>query len=142
MKTVINYKQIFILLTLLTLVSCFKYKEEDREYNELKKLPNEKLTKLELVNYINMDTVNEKIFKTSFKMKNSGNRVMKNVFIKGICSCTTFSDYKKTLLPNEEQTIDVTIDLAEEKGNFLKEIFLYGTFYPYSRKIQIVGFKK
>jgi hypothetical protein len=61
---------------------------------------------------------------------------------KGICICTTLTDYKKTLLPNEEQTIEITVDLAEEKGNFLKEIFLYGTFYPYQRKIQIVGYRK
>ena len=139
MKTVIKIQIILCLIFLFT--SC-KYKQVDKELEVLKQFPNNKLTKLELVSYINMDTVNSKIFKTSFKMKNVGTKSMDSIFIKGICICTTLTDYKKTLLPNEEQTIGITVDLAEEKGNFLKEIFLYGTFYPYQRKIQIVGYRK
>jgi hypothetical protein len=139
MKTVIKIQIILCLIFLFT--SC-KYKQVDKELEVLKQFPNNKLTKLELVSYINMDTVNSKIFKTSFKMKNVGTKSMDSIFIKGICICTTLTDYKKTLLPNEEQTIEITVDLAEEKGNFLKEIFLYGTIYPYQRKIQIVGYRK
>jgi len=139
MKTVIKIQIILCLIFLFT--SC-KYKQVDKELEVLKQFPNNKLTKLELVSYINMDTVNSKIFKTSFKMKNVGTKSMDSIFTKGICICTTLTDYKKTLLPNEEQTIEITVDLAEEKGNFLKEIFLYGTFYPYQRKIQIVGYRK
>jgi hypothetical protein len=139
MKTVIKIQIILCLIFLFT--SC-KYKQVDKELEVLKQFPNNKLTKLELVSYINMDNVNSKIFKTSFKMKNVGTKSMDSIFIKGICICTTLTDYKKTLLPNEEQTIEITVDLAEEKGNFLKEIFLYGTFYPYQRKIQIVGYRK
>jgi len=88
-----------------------------------------------------MDTVHSEGFETSFKIKNIGKNVMNNIFIKGICSCTTFDFYKKTLLPNQEQNINLRINLLDEDGYFLKEIYVYGTFYPYLRKIQIVGYK-
>ena len=139
MKTVIKIQ--IILCSILLLSSC-NYRQVDKELEVLKKISNKKLTKLELISYINMDTVNSKIIKTSFKMKNVGINSMDSIFIKGICSCTTFTEYKKKLFPNEEQTIGITIDLAQEKGNFLKEIFLYGTFYEYQRKIQIIGYRK
>jgi len=132
----------FLFLILFSLVSCFKYKEEDTEYKELQKISPESLTKLSLNNFIDVDTIVNKDFKTSFKIKNIGNKTMNNIFIKGICECTSFSEYKTSLLPNEEQSTEVSINLDQEKGNFLKEIFLYGTFYPYTRKIQIIGFKK
>ncbi|PKP15727.1 MAG: hypothetical protein CVU07_09195 [Bacteroidetes bacterium HGW-Bacteroidetes-23] len=142
MKIVTKLKISILILALFLVISCIKYKEVDLEYDELKELPNDRLTKLELVSYVNMDTVNSQIFETSFKMKNVGTKTMKNIFIKGNCGCTTIADYKNVLRPNEEQNIQITIDLEKEKGNFLKEVFLYGTFYPYQRKIQIVGYKK
>jgi Protein of unknown function (DUF1573) len=142
MKINIKIKITYVIFGLLLLTSCIKYKVVDKEYEVLKQLPNENFTKLELVDKINMDTVNSKIFKSSFEMKNVGTKPMKNIFIKGICGCTTISAYSKSLKPNEEQKIEVTIDLDDEKGKFSKTIFLYGTFDQYRRKIQIVGFRK
>ncbi|PJB13152.1 MAG: hypothetical protein CO119_02940 [Flavobacteriales bacterium CG_4_9_14_3_um_filter_40_17] len=88
-----------------------------------------------------METVHSEEFETSFKIKNVGKNVMNNIFIKGICSCTTFDIYKKSLQPTEEQKVNITITLFDEKAYFLKEIYVYGSFYPYLRKIQIVGNK-
>ena len=89
-----------------------------------------------------MDTIETNVIKQNIPILNTGRKIIKDLYLKTTCDCTTVNDYKKTLLPNEGDTLKIAIDVSKENGYFSKKVILYGTFYPYKRIIEVIGFKK
>ncbi|MEC5395333.1 DUF1573 domain-containing protein [Bergeyella sp. RCAD1439] len=115
------------------------------EDNELKKYENfnkQELSKIDLEAFYDLDTIKTNILKQNIPVKNIGEKVIKNIYIKTTCDCTTTNNYKKVLQPNETDTLKIVINISKEKGYFSKKVIVYGTFYPYKRVIEIIGYRK
>ena len=135
-------------LLVFSLISCNKPEKpiihltEDNELKKYEKFDKQELGKIQIESFYDLDTLESMIVKQNIPIKNIGKKKIIDLHLKTTCDCTTTGNYKKTLQPNETDTLNVSIDLSKEKGYFSKKIILYGTFYPYKRVVEIVGYKK
>lgn len=113
----------------------------DKKFAELKKYPKDSLTRIDVPLLLDLGEVKQDDIVSSFKIRNIGNYLLKQILIKGDCDCTSLRYENKDLLPNQELKVDFEIDIKNEKGWFTKTIFVYGTFYPYRRVIKVEGKK-
>ena len=137
MKT--NY--FIILITLCFLGSCQITPKYNNKMAELKKIPQINYTKIVCPYEIDMDTITVDKINLELPIKNIGRKNLTNFYIKTTCDCTALENYPKSLKPNEQTKVKISIDL-EEKGYFSKTIIVYGSFNPLMRSIKIIGYKK
>jgi hypothetical protein len=139
----ININKHFITLVIFFFLSSCKEKDKDFEYENLKNYPENQLTKIEVdQSFKNVDTIKVDSLNVVFVMKNIGSKKLNKIFVKQTCDCEVISKYKTSLNVGESQNVKIAINLEGVKGNFNKSIYLYGSFFPYVRKLQVIGFKK
>ncbi|WP_395055968.1 DUF1573 domain-containing protein [Flavobacterium sp.] len=137
MKT--NY--FIILITLSFLASCQGTHKKDEMMIELKKIPQTNYTKIACPFEIDMDTITIDKINVELPIKNIGKKDLTNLYIKTTCDCTALEDYPKTLKPNEQTKVKISIDI-DEKGYFSKTVVVSGSFNPLVRAVRIMGYKK
>lgn len=135
-----------IALFLFYLVSCNKTSENkniipDLHFTKVWKTPTSELTKIELPSNIDLDTIEGNHKTIDFTIKNTGNKILKSLFIKPPCSCIQMPEYDSVLQPKKEQKISVNMSI-NEIGNFYLPVTVYGTFYPFKRVFYVEGYRK
>lgn len=140
----------YICILFICLLSCegkrtdkpiTNLKNSDEIYKKVSNIPDNKLTKIDIPEFIDLDTIDVDSKMVTITIKNKGQRNLTNLTIKPPCSCNEVSKYDNTILPAVSQTI--TINMKFDKiGNFYQGISVYGSFYPYLKKIYIEGFRK
>lgn len=141
-------KKNILYLFLYLLISCTKneipivHLNQDAEIKRYEKLDKNNLGKISMEGFHDLDTVSTNLIKLNVPLKNIGNKNIQQLFLKTTCDCTGVKDYKKNLDPNETDTLKIAIDITKEKGYFTKKAILYGSFYPYKRVIEVVGYKQ
>lgn len=120
--------------------NVFDLNKNDKIYTKASKIPASQLTKIEIPQYIDLDTIqgNQKI--VDITIKNKGSKKLTSLFIKPPCSCIEMPKYDTVLNPNESQTISINMKF-DEVGNFYEPVTIYGSFYPYIKKVYIEGYR-
>lgn len=146
----INMKT-YICIFFLFLLSCkeekitnksrFNLKNSDEIYKKISKIPDNQLTKIEIPEFIDLDTINGDNKTVNITIRNKGNRNLTSLTIKPPCSCNEVSKYDSVMLPNTSQTFSVNMKF-DKIGNFYQGITVYGSFYPYIKKIYVEGYRK
>ncbi|MCF2219729.1 DUF1573 domain-containing protein [Chryseobacterium sp. PS-8] len=119
----------------------FNLKNNDEIYKRVSKIPESQLTKIEIPEFIDLDTIEGDHKKIDITIKNIGQRNLRSLIVKPPCSCNEISKYDSIMLPSQSQTISVNMKF-EKLGNFYQGITVYGSFYPYIKKIYIEGYRK
>jgi len=121
--------------------SNFNLKNSDEVYKKVSKIPDGQLTKIEVPEFIDLDTIegNSKI--VNITIKNKGHRNLTSFVVKPPCSCNEVSKYDSIMLPNTSQTFTINMKF-EKTGNFYQGVTLYGNFYPYIKKVYIEGYRR
>lgn len=132
-----------IVLICLILFSCNRNKEESKEDIEktLLSIPQEKYTKIESPSEIDVDTIKGDSFDTEMTIKNIGNQTLTNLLIKTTCSCTTLTKYPSELKSGDSTKVKLKIEI-NKKGYFCKKVYLYGSFNPLFKVVNITGYKQ
>lgn len=146
----INMKT-YISIFFLCLLSCkeekitnksrFNLKNSDEIYKKISKIPDNQLTKIEIPEFIDLDTINGDNKTVNITIRNKGSRNLTSLTIKPPCSCNEVSKYDSVMLPNTSQTFSVNMKF-DKIGNFYQGITVYGSFYPYIKKIYVEGYRK
>lgn len=141
----------YAIMTSLLLLSCkeekkikdngFNLKNSDEIYTRVSKIPDNQLTKIEIPEFIDLDTIEGESKKIDITIKNKGARKLTSFIVKPPCSCNKVSKYDSIMLPNTSQTFAVNMKF-DKIGNFYQGITIYGSFYPYIKKIYIEGYRK
>lgn len=135
----------YILFIAFLFLSCNKNKKpeltKDKDLMAFSNLKESDLTKVEITPIIDLDTINEESKKVEFQVKNIGEKDLNPLIIKPTCTCIIVSKYNKVVKPNQEQRISVNVPI-EEFGNFSKTIFVYGNFFPYMQRVNIIGYRR
>ncbi|MBV8325021.1 DUF1573 domain-containing protein [Chryseobacterium sp.] len=138
---------LLLFITIATVLSCNKtpkpviHLSEDQEMKKYEKYDKSQLGKIQLNSFYDVDTIRSSVVKIDVPVYNSGTKTINDLFLKTTCDCTGVHDYKKTLLPGQKDTLKLSIDLSKERGYFSKKVILYGTFYPYKRVIEVIGYR-
>lgn len=143
-------KNIFFII-FVTLLSCkqekttnnnqFDLKKSDKDYKRVSKILENQLTKIDIPQFIDLDTIESNHKLINLTIKNKGKRNLTSLFIKPPCSCIQMPEYDSIMLPNESQTISIDMTF-DEVGNFYRPITIYGNFYPYIKKVYVEGYRK
>lgn len=146
----ININKYFFAIFILGLFSCkedgkesniaFDLKKNDQIYNRVSKIPENQLTEIEIPQYIDLDTIKDNHKMVNITIRNKGVKNLSSLFIKPPCSCIQMPKYDSIMLPNESQTLSIDVKF-DEIGNFYKPITIYGSFYPYIKKIYVEGYR-
>jgi len=141
----------YICLLLIGLLSCkqekniqknrLDQKTRDEIYEKVSHIPDHQLTKIEIPEFIDLDTIEGDQKNISFTIKNKGGRNLTSFVIKPPCSCNELSKYDSIMLPHTSQNISVNMKF-NKVGNFYEGITLYGSFYPYMKKVYVEGFRR
>ncbi len=135
-------KSNIILLHSLVLFFSMSCSKKDETYVDLKKTPDNELSKICFQNLFDSDTVKSNELSFKIPIKNCGKNTIKKFKIVTTCDCTSISKAPKELKANETYNLELKIDLKGEKGYYKKQILLYGTFFPYVKYINFEGYKK
>ncbi|PTT71423.1 MULTISPECIES: DUF1573 domain-containing protein [unclassified Chryseobacterium] len=119
----------------------FNLKNSDEIYRKVSKIPDNQLTKIDVPEFIDLDTIEGDSKKIDITIKNKGQRSLTSLIVKPPCSCNEVSKYDSIMLPNQSQTISVNMKF-EKLGNFYQGISIYGSFYPYIKKVYIEGYRR
>lgn len=142
-------KYIYIILPFL--LSCkqekniqaesFDLKKNDKIYERLSKLPDNQLTKIDMPTFIDLDTIEGDNKTINIDIKNVGKNKLNFLHIKPPCSCNTISKYDSIILPTNSQSISINMKF-DKVGNFYQGITVYGSFFPYIKKIYVQGYRR
>jgi len=145
-----NQNENYICILFICLLSCegkrtdkpiTNLKNSDEIYKKVSNIHDNKLTKIDIPEFIDLDTIDVDSKMVTITIKNKGQCNLTNLTIKPPCSCNEVSKYDNIMLPAASQTI--TVNMTFDKiGNFYQGISVYGSFYPYIKKIYIEGFRK
>ena len=133
--------RIIIILIPFLLLGCEKKKKyiegyeivkKDTLLESLRKIPEDKLAKIETPLLIDLDTVVSKHQTIKFEIKNISKNILRIISIKPFCECVSISNYNKEIKPFSSQFL-YAIFYIENQGYFTYSINIYGTFYPFKR---------
>ena len=142
--------RIIIILISFLLLGCEKKKKyiegyeivkKDTLLESLRKIPEDKLAKIETPLLIDLDTVVSKHQTIKFEIKNISKNILRIISIKPFCECVSISNYNNEIKPFSSQFLYANFYI-ENQGYFTYSINIYGTFYPFKREIKIEGYKK
>ena len=142
--------RIIIILIPFLLLGCEKKKKyiegyeivkKDTLLESLRKIPEDKLAKIETPLLIDLDTVISKHQTIKFEIKNISKNILRIISIKPFCECVSISNYNKEIKQFSSQFLYANFYI-ENQGYFTYSINIYGTFYPFKREIKIEGYKK
>ncbi|GAA4156177.1 hypothetical protein GCM10022217_14950 [Chryseobacterium ginsenosidimutans] len=119
----------------------FNLKNSDEIYKKISKIPDNQLTKIEIPEFIDLDTIEGNSKLVSITIKNKGHHNLTSFVVKPPCSCNEVSKYDSLMLPNTSQTFTVNMKF-DKIGNFYQGITLYGSFYPYIKKVYVEGYRR
>jgi Protein of unknown function (DUF1573) len=149
-KTITIMKK-YIFISIICILSCkeekslkndsFNLKNSDELYKKTSKISDRELTKIDIPEFIDLDTIEGETKEVNITIKNKGPRKLTSFIVKPPCSCNKVSKYDSIMLPNTSQTFTVSMKF-DKIGNFYQGITLYGSFYPYIKKIYIEGYRR
>ena len=122
-------------------IECYEIVKKDTLLESLRKIPEDKLAKIETPLLIDLDTVISKHQTIKFEIKNISKNILRIISIKPFCECVSISNYNKEIKPFSSQFLYANFYI-ENQGYFTYSINIYGTFYPFKREIKIEGYKK
>jgi archaellum component FlaF (FlaF/FlaG flagellin family) len=141
----------YAIIAFVFLLSCKEAKNEksnhvnlknsDEIYKRVSKIPDSLLTKIEIPELIDLDTIENSSAMVNITIKNKGSRTLTSFIVKPPCACNDVSKYDSIMAPHQSQTITVNMKF-DTVGNFYQGITIYGSFYPYIKKIYIQGFRR
>lgn len=121
--------------------SNFNLKDSDEIYKKVSKIPDNQLTKIDIPEFIDLDTIEGSSKIVNITIKNKGQRNLTSLTVKPPCSCNEVSRYDSIMLPNTSQTFTVNMKF-DKVGNFYQGVTIYGSFYPYIKKVYIEGYRR
>lgn len=92
-------------------IEGYEIEKKDTLLESLRKIPEDKLAKIETPLLIDLDTVVSKHQTIKFEIKNISKKILRIISIKPFCECVSISNYNKEIKPFSSQFLYVNFIL-------------------------------